>query len=43
MAHLKNLSFEAQDGELLWGEATFYWGDDLYADAPSGNEPKGRP
>ena len=43
MAHLRNLSFEAQDGELLWGEATFYWGDDLYADAPSGNAPKGRP
>ncbi len=40
MAHLKSLSFGAQDAELLWGEATFYWGDDLYADGPSRNGPK---
>jgi hypothetical protein len=43
MAHLKSLSFGAQDTELLWGEATFYWGDDLYVDSPPGNVPKARP
>jgi hypothetical protein len=43
MEHLKSLSFGAPDAELLWGEATFYWGDDLYADASSGNAPKARP